>query len=277
MSPELQQRLILLAKAVALLGLLILGFLWIVWYFSSDPAPQAATQSNHIATNEPAPVASPVVASAPPTPQPETVAPTPEAAPPLPEPQTTTASDRDPGDEFYRMGLYPQALKYWSAQADKGDAKAAYRVGVEYMEGKEGVTPKDYAAALKYLGIAAEKGDARAQFDLGTLYEYGHGVEKSPEKAAEWYRKAAERGHPQAQWTLATKLETGEGVLKDHIAALTWYYIAADNGFRAAPVAAPGTAPGDAPYAYEVLAAQLTRDQAQEARMQANDFTPLTN
>jgi TPR repeat protein len=198
-------------------------------------------------------------------------------APPVEPAQDTGIPEKDPGDEFYRMGLYPQALAYWAVHADKGNAKAAYRLGAEYMEGKDGVTARDYTLAHKYLGIAAAKGDARALFDLGTLYDYGHGVSRSAELAVEWYRKAAVRGHPQAQWTLAEKLEKGEGTPKNDVEALKWYYIAVDNGFRAAPVNSETAPEGTAPFAYEVLAGQLTKEQTEEARLQANDFRPLTD
>jgi hypothetical protein len=271
MSPEMQARLIFLAKAVAVLGVLILGFLWIVSMAAPDASAPSdgASQTNHIATPEVAKSQPPSVDGTPAEqPQPNAPAPDAQAAANPATPVTGTATAHDPGDEFYRMGLYAQALQYWRTHA---------RLGVEYMEGKDGVTARDYAAAHKYYGIAAARGDARAQFDIGTLYDYGHGVEKSAEMAFEWYRKAAGRGHPQAQWTLATKLEKGEGAPKNEVEALKWYYIAADNGFRVAPSAEPDASGNAAPFAYEVLAEQLTKEQAEEARTLANDYRPLTD
>lgn len=40
----------------------------------------------------------------------------------------------------------------------------------------------------------AEEGDARAQFRLGMAYYRGNRIEKSEEKAYEWWTKAAEGG-----------------------------------------------------------------------------------
>jgi DNA-binding NarL/FixJ family response regulator len=46
----------------------------------------------------------------------------------------------------------------------------------------------------------AESGDAKAQFSLGMFYEHGQfGLQKDAFEAADWYRKAAEQGHAGAQ------------------------------------------------------------------------------
>jgi len=49
---------------------------------------------------------------------------------------------------------------------------------------------------VKYYKNAAEKGDAKAQFKLGIAYSNGDcGVEQSNESAREWWKKAAAQGH----------------------------------------------------------------------------------
>ena len=50
------------------------------------------------------------------------------------------------------------------------------------------------ASGFALFELLADRGDAQAQNNLGWLYEEGQGVEKSQEKANEYYRMAAEPG-----------------------------------------------------------------------------------
>ncbi len=83
------------------------------------------------------------------------------------------------------------------------------------------------AEAVKLLTQAAEKGDARAQFRLGLLYERGRGVPKNEKKAAEWYAKAAAGGSPEAANNLGTLCRLGRGVARSDAEAFKWYLKAA--------------------------------------------------
>ena len=65
----------------------------------------------------------------------------------------------------------------------------------------DGVERSDEKAAEWYLK-AAEQGLASAQCKLGVMYEDGTGVEQSDEKAVEWVLKAAEQGNADAQCNL---------------------------------------------------------------------------
>lgn len=47
---------------------------------------------------------------------------------------------------------------------------------------------------MQELILKAEQGDARAQFRLGMAYYNGDRIEKSQEKAFEWWTKAADQG-----------------------------------------------------------------------------------
>jgi TPR repeat protein len=82
-------------------------------------------------------------------------------------------------------------------QAEKGDAKAQFVLGLKYDTGK-GV-PQDYAEAAKWYRKAAEQGYAEAQFNLGTMYDVGRGVRQDYAEAAKWYRKAKDQGVASAQ------------------------------------------------------------------------------
>ncbi|MBE0440015.1 MAG: sel1 repeat family protein [Gammaproteobacteria bacterium] len=78
---------------------------------------------------------------------------------------------------------------------------------------------------------AAEQGDATAQYVLATLYNNGQGVEKSSQKAVEWYQQSAEQNNDLAQYSLGIMYEFGdEGLDKDEQEAQKWYRLAAANG-----------------------------------------------
>lgn len=55
---------------------------------------------------------------------------------------------------------------------------------------------------MKELIKQAEQGDARAQFRLGMAYYNGNRIEKSEENAFEWWMKAAEQGFEYAAYCL---------------------------------------------------------------------------
>ena len=61
---------------------------------------------------------------------------------------------------------------------------------------------QSYEKAMEWYAKAAKQGHARAQFNLGVMYENGHGVKQSYKKAMEWYAKAAKQGHAGAQFNL---------------------------------------------------------------------------
>jgi uncharacterized protein len=71
-------------------------------------------------------------------------------------------------------GNYRSAMRLLRPLAAGGDAKAQYRIGVMYEEGR-GV-PVNYAEAVGWHLQAADQGNAEAQNRLGFLYLYGRGV-----------------------------------------------------------------------------------------------------
>jgi hypothetical protein len=70
----------------------------------------------------------------------------------------------------------------------------------------------------------ANSGDAKSQFVLGLMYDYGVGVAgaKDEVQAARWFRKSAEQGYMQAQYNLGLLYDKGEGVPKDVAEAYFW-------------------------------------------------------
>lgn len=273
-EPMTTDRLIAIAKAVGIFAVLIL-ILWL-WGRGETPPPAAETapaeQSGTPAAPETAQGETPAAGETP------TVDPLAAAAADLP-PATDVAVEADgsshevnPGEEYYRMGLYPEALAFWRAQAERGDVYAAYRLGVEYHDGKPRVTERNDAEALKWYLVAAKGGHPKAQFDLGSIYEAGQGVEASLPKAAEWYKRSADGGLAEAQWNIATMFETGEGVEKNEVEALKYYFLAAAQGFNPPSFDETGKPVEGAPTAKDALAARMTPEQIIEATEAAQAF-----
>lgn len=122
--------------------------------------------------------------------------------------------------------INPEAIR---PQAEAGDAKAQWKLGVAYAKG-EGVKP-DYKQALHWYRLAADQGLADAQLALGELYEAGQGAPRDFAEAVRWYRPAAEKGQAAAQYSLAMMYFMGTGVTKDDAEALKWYRASAEQGY----------------------------------------------
>jgi localization factor PodJL len=114
------------------------------------------------------------------------------------------------------------------AAALKGDAAAAYEIGVRYAEGK-GV-PQNLDEAAKWLDRAAQAGIIPATFRLGTFYEKGLGVKKDADLARRYYTQAAERGSAKAMHNLAVLDADGGGKGANYKSAAQWFRKAADRG-----------------------------------------------
>ena len=110
----------------------------------------------------------------------------------------------------------------------KGDATAAYEVGVRFAEGK-GV-PQNLEEAAKWYDRAAQAGIIPAVFRLGTLYEKGMGVTKDVITARRYYVQAAERGNAKAMHNLAVLDADGGGNGPNYKGAAQWFRKAADRG-----------------------------------------------
>ncbi|BCW89358.1 hypothetical protein sos41_25180 [Alphaproteobacteria bacterium SO-S41] len=181
------------------------------------------------------------------------------------------------GEKQFRDGLYPEALATWKAAAEAGDRVAAYRVGIEYLDGKPGVVQRDLNEGAKWIRMAAEWNEPRAQFELGSLYENGNGMTANLAEAASWYLKAAERNHPQGQYNIATMLETGEGIAQDRIEALKFYTLAAANGFRGIPMDAEGRVDQNALDPLLNLRQSMPVPDVEEAEKRAAAFKPIVD
>ena len=99
-----------------------------------------------------------------------------------------------------------------------------------YQDGKAAYLAKDYDKALSILKPLADQGNGDAQVTLGLMYDYGHGVERDPARAIDWYTQAAEQGMPVVQHDLGVKYFQGMGIERDYDAAARWWHKAAAAG-----------------------------------------------
>ncbi len=171
----------------------------------------------------------------------------------------------DEGAAAYKRGDYATALRELRPLAEQGDAKAQYRLGVMYHEGK-GV-PQDYAEAVKWYRKAAEQGNARAQHNLGVMYRMSQGVPQDYAKALQWWRKGAEQGHATAQYKLGFMYRNGEGVSQDYVQAHMWFDLAASRF-------PPGEARDRAVKNRDTIAERMTPAQISEAQKLAREWRP---
>jgi TPR repeat protein len=199
------------------------------------------------------------------------------AAAALENPYGELRDRNDVGEDHYRMGRYPEAIEYWIGAAAKGNAYAAHRLGVEFMDGKPGVVQRDYDKARQYHTQAARLGYALSMFDLGSIYEYGSGIEVDMKAAALWYGHSADYGLAQGQYNYATMLEAGDGVSVDLVEALKYYILAARGGFAGVPFDA-GQNKIDQQRAtpLESLQARMAKPDAAEAKVRADRFVAAT-
>ena len=83
------------------------------------------------------------------------------------------------------------------ADAERGDAEAAWFLAVSLTYGDEGFR-QDEREALKWLRRAAARGHPQALYHLGWRYESGEGVPHDPAEAERLYALAAAQDHPGA-------------------------------------------------------------------------------
>lgn len=152
-----------------------------------------------------------------------------------------------------------------TAQADKGNAEAQYRLGEMYSLGS-GVTEDD-AAAFRWHYKAANQGYAPAQYKLALIYANGKGVTQDYTAAFRWFLKAANQGNAFAPFNLGGMYEDGRGVTQDYVQAHKWFSLAAARATNA-------FMKGMANQNKDKVAAMMTPAQIAEAQSLASDWKP---
>ena len=74
---------------------------------------------------------------------------------------------------------------------------AHFNLGSSYYSGKG--TPQNYKEALKWFKASAEQGNAGAQYDLGVIHYEGEGTPQDYKKAHMWWNIAAANGNEEAK------------------------------------------------------------------------------
>ena len=155
--------------------------------------------------------------------------------------QIQKAADEGNAIALYMMAAYfsqgygvqpinqQKGIAYFKKSYEAGYAVAGYDVAASLPDGSPEQDEIRNHAKDKILELANE-GDACAQNNLGAMYYYGHGVEQSYEKAAEWYLKAAEQGLADAQYKLGVMYKYGWGVELSYEKAVEWVLKAAEQG-----------------------------------------------
>jgi len=73
----------------------------------------------------------------------------------------------------------------------------------------------DYKTAHKFFLLEAEKGDARAQYYLGVMYHIGQGVLQDYKEAVKWWLLASDQGNAKAKCNLAEMYAAGVEIKQD--------------------------------------------------------------
>ena len=134
------------------------------------------------------------------------------------------------GLDYYKVGNYTEAIKYFKLSAEQGHAFAQYGLGAMYGDGL-GVE-QNYHEAEKWLRLAAEQGIAEAQETLARVYMTGLGVEQNYYEAAKWAKLAAEQGIAESQAILGALYSQGWGVEQNDYEAEKWFNLAAAQGYE---------------------------------------------
>lgn len=112
----------------------------------------------------------------------------------------------------------------WAAGADTPAGIAAYEAGA-------------HVEAQALLQPQAESGDPRAQFYLGLLHAEGPEAIRDLEIAVEWFERAAKGGYAEAQFQIGMRYSVGLGTDRNLIEAYKWLRIAEQGLGTAAPAA----------------------------------------
>ena len=143
------------------------------------------------------------------------------------------------GLEAYYQGEYLKAAALLQPLADKGIARAQFRLAYMHYLGRGFTQDTNIANAMIKTAMPAiqkfaDDNRAWAQSDLGSLYEDGLVLERDFNQAVAWYRSAAEQGYPGAQTNLGIMYARGRGVSVNRKIAIEWFRKAANQGDNAA-------------------------------------------
>ncbi|KAF0803270.1 putative TPR repeat protein [Alcanivorax xiamenensis] len=140
-------------------------------------------------------------------------------------------SDYQTGQALYQQGRFASAVHEWYADAERGEPKAQFALGMMFERGR-GVR-KDMEEAHKWYRLAAENNFPDAQIRLAQLYMVG-ALDGGAQEGKKWYARAAAGGSALAQFMLGLLYLEGRGVESDEKQAAHWFELAANQGYAPA-------------------------------------------
>ena len=139
---------------------------------------------------------------------------------------TTFANDRQKGYQALEDQDYKKALYYLSYEANLGDDKAQYNLGIMYKKGL-GV-PVNNNEAFSWFFLSANQGNILANYALGHAYLKGSGIKKNYKSALKAFKYAALREHPSSRLIIGNMYYQGQGVIVSYSRAFLWWSLAQD-------------------------------------------------
>ena len=122
-------------------------------------------------------------------------------------------------------------MKELRAAAEKGHPKAEAQLGEMLLRGdtQYGVT-QDRPRAIELLEKAARKGEASAAFRIGMLLDDGDGLPQDRARAMAYFRAAAAGGAMEAFHNIGAAYASARGVTRDYAEGLAWLMVAKKRG-----------------------------------------------
>jgi hypothetical protein len=96
-------------------------------------------------------------------------------------------------------------------------------IGQDFNRAGQLLRTGDTPAAMRIWQHWAERGDADAAYNLGLVLQHGDGTQRDPQQALRWFKLAAERGDKAASYQAGLMLQTGDGVAADAAEAHQWF------------------------------------------------------
>jgi TPR repeat protein/tRNA A-37 threonylcarbamoyl transferase component Bud32 len=140
---------------------------------------------------------------------------------------------RQHAETLYRGGAgnqvdFPEALRWFMAAGEAGDAFATRTAGAMLWHGK-GVE-RDLIKARQWFERAAKGGNPKGMYDFADVLRKGEGGPADLEAARSWFLKSANAGSVEAMTSSGDMLAGGEGGPVDAVGAAAWYRKAAAGG-----------------------------------------------
>ena len=130
------------------------------------------------------------------------------------------ANQNQKGSQALENKEYDKALFYLSYEANLGDDRAQYNLGIIYKKGL-GLKANDNEA-FRWFFLSADQGNILANYALGNAYSKGEGINKNYLLAFKSYKYASLRGHPMARLNIGNMYFNGLGINRDYSKAYLW-------------------------------------------------------